>query len=74
MFFDYDGHVNMPRNEHGAGHWDGDEVLGEMLKVFSDETDQGKLFISYPMVEAIQHIDCEVVLTYFKHTKYNKEC
>lgn len=58
MFFDYDGHVNMPRNEHGAGHWDGDKILGEMLELFSDETDHGKLFISYPMVEAIQHIDC----------------
>lgn len=56
LFFDYDGHVNMPRKDDG-GHWDGDDIISEMLNLFELETDNGKLFISYPMVEAIQHLD-----------------
>ncbi len=30
LFFDYDGHVNMPQKDSG-GHWDGDDILAEML-------------------------------------------
>lgn len=56
LFFDYDGHVNMPQKE-GGGHWDGDDILAEMLDLFDQETERGKLFVSYPMVEAIQHLD-----------------
>lgn len=56
LFFDYDGHVNMPQKGDG-GHWDGDDILTEMLDLFDQETERGKLFVSYPMVEAIQHLD-----------------
>lgn len=56
LFFDYDGHVNMPTKNSG-GHWDGDDILAEMLNLFDQETERGKLFVSYPMVEAIQHLD-----------------
>lgn len=56
LFFDYDGHVNMPQKDSG-GHWDGDDILAEMLDLFDQETERGKLFVSYPMVEAIQHLD-----------------
>ena len=56
LFFDYDGHVNMPHKDSG-GHWDGDDILAEMLDLFDQETERGKLFVSYPMVEAIQHLD-----------------
>ncbi len=55
LLFDYDGHVNMPRNDDGS-HLDGDTALREMLDFFDDATENGKLLISYPMVEAIKHL------------------
>lgn len=45
LFFDYDGHSSLAD----------DDKLIEMLSFFNDETDGGKLYISYPMVEAIRH-------------------
>lgn len=56
LFFDYDGHqTNLPAEE------DGTAVLDEMLHSFDNETENGKLYISYPMVEALRDIgehDC----------------
>jgi len=46
LFFDYDGHV--PEAS--------DEVIGKMLAHFNEETENGKLYISYPMVEALKHL------------------
>jgi uncharacterized protein YfkK (UPF0435 family) len=46
LFFDYDGHVS------GSSQ----DKLKEMLKHFDEETESGKLYISYPMVEAIKHL------------------
>jgi len=46
LFFDYDGHVKEAS----------DDAIQEMLAYFSDETETGKLYISYPMVEAIKHL------------------
>lgn len=46
LFFDYDGHATKAD----------DEQIKKMLAMFDNETDQGKLYISYPMVEAIKHI------------------
>lgn len=45
LFFDYDGHSTLAD----------DDKITEMLSFFSDETEEGKLYISYPMVEAIRH-------------------
>jgi len=45
FFFDYDAHATKAD----------DKQIIEMLEYFNNETDQGKLFISYPMVEAIKH-------------------
>lgn len=45
MFFDYDAHSSLAD----------DEKIKELLAFFDDETDNGKLYISYPMVEAIRH-------------------
>lgn len=56
LVFDYDGHVNMPQDGDG-GYIDGDAALGEMLAFFDDASDNGRLLISYPMVEAIRHLD-----------------
>lgn len=44
LFFDYDPHAT------NANH----EQLQELLEVFNQETDKGKLFVSYPMVESIR--------------------
>ena len=45
LFFDYDGHSTMAD----------DSKIKEMLKFFDNETENGMLYISYPMVEAIRH-------------------
>lgn len=45
LFFDYDAHSTLAD----------DNKIMEMLKFFNNETDNGKLYISYPMVEAIRH-------------------
>ena len=47
LFFDYDGHANEAS----------DDDLIEMVEYFNIETDNGKLFISYPMAEALRHIN-----------------
>jgi len=46
MFFDYDGHDTSAD----------DQKIKEALKFFNEETNSGKLYISYPMVEALKHI------------------
>ena len=45
LFFDYDAHSTLAD----------DSKIGEMLKFFDNETENGLLYISYPMVEAIRH-------------------
>ena len=47
MFFDYDGHASNAS----------DKKLAELLSFFNEETDKGKLYISYPMVEALKHFE-----------------
>jgi len=46
MFFDYDGHSTLAD----------DNTLNQLLNFFSEETDKGKLYVSYPMVESLKHI------------------
>ena len=46
LFFDYDGHSTLAD----------DDSLEQMLELFSEETESGKLLISYPMVESIKHL------------------
>ena len=52
LLFDYDAHNN--NIPHGLCV---DDVIEEMLEVFDNETENGKLLISYPMVEAIKDND-----------------
>lgn len=54
LFFDYDGH-----NDNIPKEYLNKDVLGEMLKTFNNETELGKLYISYPMIESIKEIDAE---------------
>lgn len=50
MFFDYDSHQNnVQKQEANIGK----DVVEHMLSVYNDETENGKLYISYPMVEAL---------------------
>ena len=46
MFFDYDGHATNAS----------DEKIKNLLDFFNEETEKGKLYISYPMAEALKHI------------------
>lgn len=56
LFFDYDGHANSDSNDK----------LQDMLEFFDDEFENGKLFVSYPMVEAIKHLKEDIC---FNETK-----
>ncbi|TEW42847.1 hypothetical protein [Psychromonas algicola] len=46
LFFDYDGHAPAAT----------DKKLNELLEHFVDETENGKLYVSYPMVESLKHV------------------
>ncbi len=49
LFFDYDfQNKNLPLEQMNA-------QIVEMLNVFNDETENGKLYINYPMIEAIRY-------------------
>jgi hypothetical protein len=50
MFFDFEGKIfkNKTLEEYC-------DILEDMLEKFNNETEQGKLYISYPMVEALRH-------------------
>jgi hypothetical protein len=50
LFFDHDGH----------SHLADEAKLGSMLRYFDDETDHGKLYVSYPMVEALKHLGDDI--------------
>lgn len=51
LFFDFDRHTNnLPVDV------DMDAALHEMITIFDNETENGKLYISYPMVEALRDI------------------
>ncbi len=45
LFFDYDAHSTLAD----------DKKLVEMLSFFDNETENGMLYVSYPMVEALRH-------------------
>lgn len=48
LFFDYDAQAYTKGNPN--------EIIDEMLETFNDETNHGKLYISYPMIEAIKDL------------------
>ena len=56
LFFDYDGHTSNAS----------DKKLAEVIDFFDEETEFGKIFISYPMVEALKHLSTSID---FKHLK-----
>lgn len=50
LFFDYDGHATKAD----------DNKICSLLQLFNNETESGKLYISYPMVEAYKHLHPEI--------------
>lgn len=50
LFFDYDGHATQAE----------DEKIGILLDFYHQETESGKLYLSYPMVEALKHVGDQV--------------
>jgi hypothetical protein len=49
LFFDFEGHLpEQPLDAYCA-------IIDEMLAFFKEETDQGKLWVRYPMAEALKH-------------------
>ena len=48
LFFDYDTH------QTNLGKGDDTDAVAQMLESFDNETENGKLYISYPMVEALR--------------------
>lgn len=50
MFFDFDIHQKNIKAQEDASP---EEILMRMLQTFDNETENGKLYISYPMVEAL---------------------
>lgn len=62
LFFDYDfHHSNSPIDELN------DKVL-KMLSVFNNETELGKLYISYPMIEALRYTQKLPDANYYSYT------
>lgn len=49
LFFDYDGHACNKESEI-------DNIVSQMIERFDNETENGKMYISYPMVEAIKDL------------------
>lgn len=52
LFFDYDAH----QTNLGSAY-ENEDVVGQMLESFDNETENGKLYISYPMVEALRDFE-----------------
>ena len=51
LFFDFDAHQNNLPSDTNT-----EKVLKIMLSVFDNETENGKLYISYPMIEALYDV------------------
>lgn len=68
LFFDYDFHnENYPLDKLN-------EQLGKMLELFDNETDSGKLYINYPMVESIRYTKQLPDKDFWTYTLSRDEC
>lgn len=67
LFFDYDF-----QNHMGLEKLNG--ILDEMLEFFSDETENGKLYINYPMVESLKYTKDLPDDDYYKYVATRQEC
>ncbi len=72
LFFDYDLHHNNKR--HSLSLEEINSQLHEMLVTFNDETENGKLYINYPMVESIRHVKELPDSNYHRYTVPRDNC
>lgn len=69
LFFDYDFHHNS-----GLTLPELNEQLEEMLEYFVEETDNGKLYINYPMSDSIRHLKSLPDNDYLRYTISRDDC
>lgn len=75
LFFDHDGHSHTTSGELSQVEYT--RRLHEILDYFNDETEHGKLMLSYPMVEAVQDTilrpsECDHCYVYLSDNKEYK--
>ena len=68
LFFDYDFQENARTLEEN------NKRLSEMLKFFTDETENGKLYINYPMVESLRYTKELPDSDYWTYTVSRQQC
>lgn len=68
LFFDIDFHDSRFTTEEKI------EKLNYMLSYFNDETDSGKLYVSYPMLEALRYTKCVPDAEFFEYKISIAEC
>jgi hypothetical protein len=59
LFFDFEGHLPEKSLEDYCN------AIYAMLKFFDEETDHGRLWLSYPMVEALKHIYSDLTKCFY---------
>jgi hypothetical protein len=67
LFFDYDFQNRMGLEKLN-------KILDEMLDFFDDETDNGKLYINYPMIESLKYTKEMPDADYYKYVVTREEC
>ncbi|AUZ05235.1 hypothetical protein ADP71_17080 [Vitreoscilla sp. C1] len=75
LFFDYDIQALTYKDDQGNKTINvdlGNEQINRMLEYFDDETGNGKLFISYPMVESVKKCLCYPDLDTFIECRVEK--
>lgn len=68
LFFDLDLH------DGNQSVSESQRRLAKMLEYFSDETDNGKLYVNYPMIESIYHTSRLPDSEYWQYTVKIEEC
>lgn len=69
LFFDFDAHTNNLNKQINMM-----EQLEEMINIFDNETENGKLYISYPMIEALRDIPTNKMACFQRCVLKNEEC
>ncbi len=71
LFFDYDPHA---AQSNGLSMAKLNDRVGKMLKLFDNETEHGKLYVSYPMSEAFRYTKQLPDHDYYKYTCSWNDC
>ena len=67
LFFDYD-----PHSQQSVNHLN--ENLAKMLEYFDNETEHGKMYVNYPMIEAIRYTKLLPDSDFYSYTENLEEC